>query len=82
MKTTVDIDDRLLRRAKALAAERGTTLRAVLEDALRTELRGARGSGRGAPIKTTTFGGNGLRQGVAWDDWNALRALAYEGRGG
>ena len=82
MKTTVDIDDRLLKRAKALAARRGTTLRAVLEDALRAELRAGRSAPRSAPIATTTFGGNGLQQGLSWDDWGALRALAYEGRGG
>lgn len=35
MKTTIEIDDRLLERAKRQAAARGTTLRAVIEDALR-----------------------------------------------
>lgn len=38
MKTTLDLDDRLLERAKRLAAEQGTTLRAVVEDALRAKL--------------------------------------------
>lgn len=35
MKTTLNLDDELLRSAKRHAAERGTTLTAVLEDALR-----------------------------------------------
>jgi hypothetical protein len=35
MKTTLEIDDRLLARAKRQAAAHGTTLRAVVEDALR-----------------------------------------------
>lgn len=35
MKTTIDIDDRLLERARRQAAARGITLRAVIEDALR-----------------------------------------------
>jgi hypothetical protein len=38
MKTTLEIDDQLLRRAKRRAAEGGTTLRAVVEDALRAKL--------------------------------------------
>jgi hypothetical protein len=38
MKTTLELDDRLLERAKRLAAENGTTLRAVVEDALRARL--------------------------------------------
>ncbi len=38
MKTTIDLDDRLLERAKRFAANRGTTLRAVVEEALRARL--------------------------------------------
>lgn len=38
MKTTLNLDDELLRRAKRRAAERGTTLTAVIEDALRKGL--------------------------------------------
>lgn len=38
MKTTLDIDDRLLARAKRHASAEGTTLRAVVEDALRARL--------------------------------------------
>ena len=38
MKTTLDIDDRLLERAKRQASASGTTLRAVVEDALRARL--------------------------------------------
>lgn len=38
MKTTVEIDDRLLERAKRYASAHGTTLRAVVEEALRARL--------------------------------------------
>lgn len=38
MKTTLNLDDRLLRSAKKAAAERGVTLTSVIEDALRTSL--------------------------------------------
>jgi hypothetical protein len=38
VKTTVDIDDELLRLAKLRAAEAGVPLRAYIEDALRARL--------------------------------------------
>ena len=38
MKTTLELDDALLREAKAVAAKRRTTLRAIVEHALRREL--------------------------------------------
>jgi len=81
MKTTIDIADPLLRRAKALAARRNTTLKAIVEDALRDALRG---QGRQSPlqVETHTFRGRGLQPGLSWDDWGTLRDLAYEGRGG
>jgi len=44
MKTTLNLDDHLMREAKKRAAERGTTLTHVVEEALRGAL-----SMRGAP---------------------------------
>lgn len=38
MKTTLDLDDALLIRARAVAAKRRTTLKALVEHALRREL--------------------------------------------
>jgi Arc/MetJ family transcription regulator len=81
MKTTIDIADLLLRRAKALAARRNTTLKAIVEDALREALRSQE---RRSPLQVEphTFSGRGLQPGLSWDDWGTLRDLAYEGRGG
>jgi hypothetical protein len=81
MKTTVDIADALLLRAKRLASRRGTTIRAVIEDALRRELATAE-SRTPSPVETRTFAGRGLQRGLTWDDWAAIRSLGYEGRGG
>jgi hypothetical protein len=48
MKTTLDLDDALLIEAKAVAARRRTTLRAMVEHALRRELApAAEAGGRG-----------------------------------
>lgn len=51
MKTTVELPDRLFRRAKVLAAQRGTTLRELVVEGLRqvTESKGA------APAPTLTL---------------------------
>jgi len=38
MKTTLELDDALLREAKAVAVKRRTTLKAIVEHALRREL--------------------------------------------
>lgn len=46
MKTTLDLDDDLLVEAKAVAARRRTTLRAMVEHALRRELAPAVETGR------------------------------------
>ncbi|OGQ26087.1 MAG: hypothetical protein A2138_17510 [Deltaproteobacteria bacterium RBG_16_71_12] len=82
MKTTVEMSDVLLRRAKKLAARRGTTLRAVIEDALRAALEAEEGPRAVAPIRTHTFGGRGLQAGLSWSDWATIRAMSYQGRGG
>jgi hypothetical protein len=81
MKTTVDIADPLLRRARRLAARRGTTLKAILESALRRELAASQEAAP-AEVRTHTFGGRGLQAGLSWEDWGAIRSLSYEGRGG
>ncbi len=52
MKTTLDLPDDLLLEAKTVAARRKTTLRAVVESALRRELHPA---GESEGIESQTF---------------------------
>jgi hypothetical protein len=74
MRTTVRLDDELLRAAKRRAVDRGVTLTKVIEDALRADL--AREPTRPTePIRLTTVGGRGVRPGVDLDDGAALRDL-------
>jgi Arc/MetJ family transcription regulator len=82
MKTTIDIADPLLERARKLAQRRNTTLKALVEEALRRTLKEEAGGRAVEPLRTHTFRGRGLQPGLSWDDWNALRSLAYEERGG
>lgn len=72
MRTTVRLNDRLLRSAKEYAARHGRTLTAVLEDALRQFLTRSERP-EGAPsFEPVTFKGNGVRHGVDLDDSAAL----------
>jgi len=77
MRTTIRLDDDLLRRAKREALERGTTLTAVIEDALRRALAPT-GSGRREPFRLQTFLGDGVQPGVDLDDSAALLDLMDE----
>jgi len=65
MKTTIDLPDDLLIEAKKAAAERRTTIRALVELGLRHELKaGAAKAGKRRPkIKWVTVGG-GVPEGL------------------
>ena len=80
MKTTVEISDALLEAAKHLAAERGTTLRAVLEEGLRSVVDASQG--KPFTLRDASVGGQGLHAAVQEGGWTRMVELAYEGRGG
>jgi hypothetical protein len=80
MRTTVRLDDHVLRQAKELAAQTGQTLTAVIEDALRETLARHRSRRRGGPIKLPTFKGKGLRPGVDLDDSAGLLEIMQGSR--
>ena len=83
MKTTIEISDALLVAAKRAAAERGTTLRTIVEAALRRYLETTVGGAQASPrLRRCTFRGRGLQPGISESDWSRLRERAYEGRGG
>ena len=81
MKTTVEIQDDLLRSAKRQARRERTTLRALVEEGLRRVLRGRKES---TPfrLRDASVGGEGVQQGIREGDWETIRSLTYEGRGG
>lgn len=74
MRTTVRLPDDLLTEAKKRAAERGTTLTRLFEDALREALARSRDDGKATeePVRLTTVAGSGLRPGIDLDDGAAL----------
>ena len=72
MRTTIKIDDRLLTEAKAHAARTGTTLNAVVEDALREAFARRRQTGRQRAVELPVFRGGRLQPSVDLDDTAAL----------
>jgi hypothetical protein len=81
MRTTLDLDDHLLKEAKRLAAERGTTLTAVMEDALRIIVRRGDKADQRRRVRLPTFGvpGEDFMPGVDISDNAGLRELMDEG---
>jgi hypothetical protein len=79
MRTTVRLDERLLREAKAVAAQERRTLTAVIDDALRQFLARRSGPRKRVAAKLITFGSGGLRPGVDLDDTAALIDLMEAG---
>ena len=72
MRTTLNLEDQLMRATKAKAAQEGRTLTAVIEDALREHLR--RGDERRSEpfrLRLVTLPG-APRAGVDLDDRDAL----------
>lgn len=80
MKTTIDIADGLLARAKAQAAREDTTLKSLAEEGLQMVLK-ERSRRKATRVQPVTVSGDGLQPEYADADWNKIRAAAYEGTG-
>ncbi|HEV8599241.1 MAG TPA: YlcI/YnfO family protein [Gemmatimonadales bacterium] len=70
MRTTIRLDDGLLRRAKAQAAASGRSLNDFIADAVRAAL--ALRASRGGAVELPTFRGLGFQPGIDLDDSAAL----------
>jgi hypothetical protein len=80
MRTSVEIPDPLLRRAKKLARERGVSLKQLVIDGLRTvvEREAAPAAHR---MKDHSFGQGGLVDGLSWSDTESMNEQVYGDRG-
>ena len=79
MRTTININERLLRTAKLRAAESHRTLTSIIEDALRLALEAKPAPGRNRKVKIPVSGAGGLMPGADLDD-NASLLDRMEGR--
>jgi hypothetical protein len=75
MRTTIRIDEALLREAKQMAVRSGKSLTALIEDALRESLSRHHSSPTRKRVRLITAGGDGLRPGVDLDDSASLLDL-------
>jgi hypothetical protein len=75
MRTTIRLDEALLREAKQVAARTGRSLTAVIEDALREALARQAGAKPRPPVRLPTVAGQGAQPGVDLDDSAALLDL-------
>ena len=80
VKTTIDIADGLLAEAKKLAAERKTTVRALVEDGLRLVVDRERHR-QPYKLRDRSVGGGWMRTEFAGAGWDQIREVIYEGRG-
>lgn len=76
MKTTVDIDDRLLTRAKDEARRRKTTLRRLIEEGLRAELS-RKPKAKRYRMRDVSVGGEGVQPGIDLSDRDQMLELIY-----
>jgi len=75
MKTTIDIADDLLIRAKREARREQKTLREIVEEGLRQRL--ATGGSEAFRLRRHAFKGRGLHPAVAEGRWETVRDLIY-----
>ena len=74
MKTTIEIADAPLPRAKARARERHITLRSLIEQSLAATLDQPV---RATLVKPVTFKGKGLRREFEGASWDKIREAIY-----
>ena len=78
MRTTVRLNENLLRRAKQYALEHHKTLTAVIEDSLQRLLRSKEASPKRRRVKLPTFGHGGVMPGVDLDNTASLMDIMDE----
>jgi hypothetical protein len=75
MRTTINLPDELIQRAKKAALEADTTLTEIIENALRESLARRSQKKPRREFKLITSGRGGLQPGVDLDDTSALLDL-------
>jgi squalene cyclase len=80
MKTTVEITDGLLEEARKAARRERTSVRALIEEGLRSVLS-TRRQPKKFRLRKVTCGGRGLQKPLTEQSWERIREMAYEGRG-
>ena len=80
MKTTIEISDSILEKAKQLARDQNVTLRSLTEEGLRKVIE-EKSARKQCKITPVTFRGEGLSKEFQNARWARIRDAAYEGHG-
>lgn len=80
MKTTVDIADNILERARKFSKAESIPLKVLVEEGLQSVLE-RRAQSHPPEIHPVTFNGNGLSKEFQDAPWSKLRDAAYAGHG-
>jgi hypothetical protein len=75
MRTTINLPDALLAKAKKFAADSGGSLTSLIQDSLREALARRQRKPAARRVELTTFGKKGLQPGVDLDDTRTLLDL-------
>lgn len=78
MRTTIRLEDDLIREAKIRAAEQGITLTQLIDESLRERLSTQAQPRKRGPFRLRSYGEGGIRQGVNLEDNRAVRDLMDE----
>jgi hypothetical protein len=81
VRTTVNLPDELVSRAKKIAAESRITLTALIEEGLHEAIARRKRGSRREPLRLTTYGAKGPLPGVDLDDSAALLDVMDDGAG-
>ena len=80
MKTTIEISDSILEKAKQLARDQNVTLRSLTEEGLKKVIE-ERSVRKPCRVKPVTFRGKGISHEFQGATWTRIRDAAYEGHG-
>ena len=81
MRTTVVISDDLFQEAKCNAVREGLTMRAMIEIGLRKAITEMNSNGGKFRLRSASFAGTGLQPELRDENWDRIRAIAFEGHG-
>lgn len=82
MKTTIELSDALMREMKEQARVSHSTMREMMEAALRIYLDQLKKPRDQFTFRNHSFKGNGVCEGIEEGAWEQIRGKIYEGRGG
>ena len=81
VKTTFNLPEPLLVQAKALAAQRGTTVRAIVESGLRQVIEQSTNDQKPFKLRQASVSGTGLQAEAQGLSMSQLIDMSYAGRG-